>query len=94
MEKIKHEELLEDISLKLTFDLDPQNQQEQNYCALAAVKLTNLVERNNLYPRWQAIVDSFVTIAKKNKKLSVFDVMEKLKLQLASSKTNTNGFHI
>lgn len=90
--EIKHEELLEDISLKLTFALSPQNKQEQDYCALAAVKLTNFVERNKLAYKWQAVVDAFITLAKKDKKLSVFDIMDKLKQQL--SKTNTNGFQV
>ena len=90
--EIKHEELLEDISLKLTFALSPQNQQEQDYCALAAVKLTSFVERNKLVNKWQAVVDAFVSLAKKNKKLSVFDIMDKLKQQVI--KSNSNGLQI
>jgi len=86
--EIKHEDLLEDISLKLTFDLDPQNQEEQNFCALGAVKLTSFVERNNLLRKWQPVVDTFVNHAKRNKKLSVFDIMDKLNAQLIKPKDN------
>ncbi len=86
-----HEELLEDISLKLTFDLNAKSQQEQDFCALAAVKLTKYVERNNLVAKWQAVVNKFIAIYKKNKTLTVFDVMAELsKQQQALASRNNN----
>ena len=91
--EITHEELVENIALKLAFALDPQNKQEQSFCALGAAKLTNFVERNNLVHKWQAVVDAYIAIAKRNKKLSVFDIMDKLKQQL-QNKSNTTGVQL